>query len=333
MGAGRQLLAPESMAALRTAGDIGFRPPMLASRTDRPFSSEHWVFERKLDGVRAIISRESGQRPKLWSRNQKSMDASYPELVAALDERGPDQFIADGEIVAFDGPVTSFARLQARIHLTDPAAIEATGVEVQLYLFDLLVLGELDLTRLRLRDRKRLLHQAFDYGDGLKLSNHRNTDGESYFQLACARGWEGLIAKRANSTYQNRRSSDWRKFKSVRGQEFVIGGFTEPSGSRIGFGALLLGYHADGVLRYAGKVGTGYDRTMLRRLRRKMDQLETGKSPFADAVREPGVHWVSPELVAQVGFTEWTGDGRLRHPRFQGLRDDKAAQDVVREQG
>ena len=333
MGAARQLLAPESMAALREAGPVGFRQPMLATLTDRPFSSEHWVFERKLDGVRAIISRDTGQRPELWSRNQKPMDATYPELVAALAEQGPDRFIADGEIVAFDGSLTSFARLQARMHLKDPEEVERTGVEVYLYLFDLLVLGELDLTRLPLRDRKRLLHQAFDYADPIRLSNHRNADGEEYFQLACTRGWEGLIAKRANSTYQSRRSSDWRKFKCVSDQEFVIGGFTEPSGSRIGFGALLLGYYADGALRYAGKVGTGYDRTMLRRLRRTMDQLETDDSPFADVVGEPGVHWVSPELIAQVGFTEWTGDGRLRHPRFLGLREDKQPRDVVREQG
>ena len=330
-GAGN-LLSPESAAALRPAGPIGFRRPMLATLTDHAFSAEGWLYERKLDGVRAIISREIGERPKLWSRNQKSMDASYPELVEALDRQGPERFVADGEIVAFDGSTTSFGKLQARIHLTDPADIRRTGVAVQLYLFDLLALGEVDLTQLPLRDRKRLLRRAFEYHDPLRLSAHRNTEGEAFFQQACARGWEGLIAKRADAPYQHRRSGDWLKFKCVRGQEFVIGGFTDPSGSRVGFGALLIGYYDNGALRYAGKVGTGYDRALLRRLRDRMDHLVVPTAPFADRVREPHVHWVSPELVAQVGFSEWTGDGRLRHPRFLGLREDKAAAEVVREE-
>jgi len=281
--------------------------------------------------VRAIITRDGTGSPHLWSRNEKTMNASYPELVAALADRGPTRFVADGEIVAFDGRQTSFAKLQARIHLTRPRDIERTGVQVYLYLFDLLAIGDTDIRQLPLRDRKRMLRQAFDFGGPLRHMTHRNADGEAYYRQACERGWEGLIAKRADSTYSGSRTTDWLKFKCVREQEFVIGGFTEPSGRRIGFGALLLGYYQNRRLRYAGKVGTGYDAAMLRSIRAQLGSRERTSSPFADPVREPRVHWVHPELVGQVGFSEWTTDGRLRHPRFLGLRDDKSAEQVVRE--
>jgi DNA ligase D-like protein (predicted ligase) len=286
--------------------------PMLATLTERRFSDPDWLFERKLDGVRAIVVRDGAAGPNLWSRNEKSMNAGYPELVAALADRAPTRFVADGEIVAFDGRQTSFAKLQARIHLTRPGDIERTGVRVYLYLFDLLAIGDADIRRLPLRDRKRMLRRVFDFGGPLRYTPHRNTDGETYYRQACERGWEGLIAKRADSTYTEGRSTDWLKFKCVREQEFVIGGFTEP-------------------MRYAGKVGTGYDTALLRSMRAQLESRERPTSPFADPVREPRVHWVRPDLVGEVGFSEWTTDGRLRHPRFLGLRNDKPADQVVRE--
>jgi DNA ligase D-like protein (predicted ligase) len=331
MGLARELLPQASAAALRPARHAGFHPPMLATLTDHPFSGPDWVFERKLDGVRAIIGREQGQAPNLWSRNEKSMDATYPELVDALDADGPERFVADGEIVAFDGSQTSFSRLQARIQLTDPAEIARAGVPVYLYLFDLLVLGEVDLTRLPLRDRKRLLRQAFDFTDPVRFSTHRNAEGEAFYEHACERGWEGLVAKRADSPYQGRRSGDWLKVKCVHGQEFVIGGFTDPQGSRSGFGALLLGYYDGDALRYAGKVGTGFDQATLTRLHEQLTERAVPASPFTGVVGERRAHWVAPELVAQIGFAEWTSDGRLRHPRYLGLREDKSAREVVRE--
>nr|BFF25387.1 hypothetical protein GCM10025732_33520 [Glycomyces mayteni] len=233
--------------------------------------------------------------------------------------------------MAFDGAQTSFARLQARTHLTDPDRIAATGVRVHYYLFDLLSLEGEDTTRLPLRDRKRLLRAAFAFRDPLRYSAHRNGEGEAFFADACGRGWEGVIAKRAASRYHGGRSKNWLKLKCVRGQEFVVGGFTDPQGARTGFGALLVGYHdGRGPLRYAGKVGTGYDERTLRGLRERLDALAAPQSPFGDPVRERA-HWVRPELVVQVAFTEWTADGMLRHPRFQGERADKAARDVVRE--
>ncbi|MCF3145477.1 hypothetical protein IQ293_19735 [Streptomyces platensis] len=158
-----------------------------------------------------------------------------------------------------------------------------------------------------------------------------NRGGARELEEACARGWEGLIAKRAAGRHLPRRSPDWLKLKCAQGQELVIGGFTEPAGSRIGFGALLLGYYAADALRYAGKAGTGFDRRPLRRLRALLDARECERSPFDGPVRERGAHWVRPEIVAQVGFTEWTRDGMLRHPRFLGLRDGKLPADVVRE--
>ncbi len=326
----RLALTQAEQALLRRAPDIGYRVPMLATLTAEPFSDDAWIYERKLDGVRAIGSRDRGE-PALWSRNRKRMDAAYPELVEALAVHGPARFVADGEVVAFDGTQTSFATLQARIHLTDPARARRSAVAVYLYLFDLLVLGEVDLTRLPLRTRKRLLRATFGFSDPVRYSAHRTGDGRRFLELACARGWEGLIAKRADSAYQHRRSPDWRKLKCVRDQEFVVGGFTDPAGSRVGFGALLVGYYDGGRLLYAGKVGTGYNDRVLRSLRSRMDGLERPRSPFAERVAEPGAHWVDPELVAQVGFTEWTGDGRLRHPRFRGMRTDKEPRDVVRE--
>jgi DNA ligase D-like protein (predicted ligase) len=321
-----------SAAALRPAGDAGWRQPMLATLTDRRFSSAAWLYERKLDGMRAVVTRQDGP-PHLWSRTEKPLDTTFPELVDALTEAAPQRFVADGEIVAFEGARTSFLKLQNRIHVAHPSAAELAAVPVYLYLFDLLVLGGVDVTNVPLRERKRLLRATFRFGGPIRLSTHRNGDGDTYLKQACERGWEGLIAKRADSPYRSGRSQDWLKLKCSSGQEFVIGGFTDPSGARVGFGALLIGYHEGDQLRYAGKVGTGFDIRTLATLRGRLDALAVPTSPFAGAEGERGAHWVRPELVAQVGFAEWTGDGRLRHPRFQGLRADKNARDVVRERG
>lgn len=326
-----KLLGGGERSLLRRAESVDFVAPMLATLTDRRFSDQNWIFERKLDGVRAVVVRDTASS-MLWSRNRLRMDDTYPEIVDALDAHGPERFVADGEIVAFDGAQTSFSRLQQRIGISDATRARRVGVPVFLYLFDLLVIGDVDVTRLPLRARKRLLRETFDFTDPLRYSAHRNTEGETYHEQACRRGWEGLIAKRADSRHRSGRSGDWLKFKCVRAQEVVVGGFTEPAGSRTGFGALLVGYYDNGQLRYAGKVGTGYDMQTLTDLRSRLDALERASSPFATRVRERGAHWVEPELVAQIGFSEWTGDGMLRHPRFQGLRTDKAATEVVREQ-
>jgi DNA ligase D-like protein (predicted ligase) len=297
---------------------------MKATLTDARFSDPAWIFERKLDGIRCIAVRDGG-RVRLLSRNDLSLDARYPEIASALGGQQPhERFAVDGEVVAFDGAQTSFARLAQRGH---------HRVAVFLYVFDLLWLDGYDVRPLPLTARKRLLRTALTYADPIRLTPHRRERGEAFFEEACRKRWEGLIAKRADSPYTDRRSRDWLKMKCEHGQELVVGGFTAPQGTRTELGALLLGYYDDGALRYAGKVGTGFDRETLRDLGARLRALRRDDPPFADAasIRERHATWVQPELVAEIGFTEWTGAGRLRHPRFLGLRDDKSAREVVRE--
>jgi bifunctional non-homologous end joining protein LigD len=308
-----------------------FVAPMLATLTTDYFSDPGWIFERKLDGVRAVVVRDE-HGTQLYSRSEKPMTGAYPELVEALGS-GP-ALVADGEVVAFDGAQTSFAKLQGRLGLSDPDRARATGVAVFLYLFDVMVADGQDVTPLPLRTRKELLRDAVDFADPIRFSGHRDTDGEEYLREACSRGWEGLIAKRCDAPYRpGKRSDAWLKFKCVHEQELVVGGWTDPEGSRQDFGALLVGVYDGDRLRYAGKVGTGFGVQVLHALRGRFDDLAADRSPFAGAVPEKGAHWLRPELVAQIGFTEWTRDGRLRHPRYLGLRDDKAASEVVRERG
>ncbi|WP_322522238.1 non-homologous end-joining DNA ligase [Guyparkeria halophila] len=317
-------------AKLERASMPDWTAPMLATLTDERFSSPDWLYERKLDGERCLVFRD-GNGARLLSRNQKELNDTYPELIEPLEAACDRPFIADGEIVAFEGNLTSFSRLQQRIGFTDPDKARAAGVPVVLYLFDLLYLDGSLLDALPLRRRKAILRSELAFEDPLRFTSHRNEDGESLFKEACRKGWEGLIAKRADAPYHHGRSRDWLKFKCVNQQELVIVGFTDPQGERHGFGALLLGYYEDDELCYAGKVGTGFDDQTLTNLHAKLTKRERDTSPLADGPHEKSTHWVTPELVAEVGFTEWTGDGRLRHPRFLGLRDDKPATAVHRE--
>ncbi|MGH2866225.1 MAG: non-homologous end-joining DNA ligase [Solirubrobacteraceae bacterium] len=297
---------------------------MKAVLTDERFNDDGWIFERKLDGVRCVAIRDGGEAT-LLSRNDLSLNGRYPEIAAALTAQPQQRFAVDGEVVAFDGGQTSFAKLAQR---------GRTHVPVFFYVFDVLWLDGQDVRGLPLRTRKRLLREALRFQDkSLRFSTHRNRDGKAYFAEACRKGWEGLIAKRADSPYTARRSRDWLKLKCEQGQELVIGGFTAPRGSRTDFGALLLGYYDGDQLRYAGKVGTGFDADTLRSLGEQLRGLVQDEPAFADAdgIRERGAQWVKPELVAALGFSEWTTAGRLRHPRFLGLRDDKSPRAVVRE--
>ena len=320
----RRLLAP-ARGPVASAAD-----PMLAVLSDRRDFGPEWIFERKLDGVRTLASRDQDD-VRLLSRTGRSVHDSYPEIAEALLAQSATGFTVDGEIVALSHGRTDFARLQRRMQLTDARRARASGVAITYYVFDLLRLEGADLTRLPLRTRKSLLRRALDFRAPIRFTPHRNQGGQATLDEAHARGWEGLIAKRADGRYHRRRSPDWLKLKSSAGQELVVGGYTEPSGARTGFGALLLGHYEHGALRYAGKVGTGFDQAALRVLRRGLDQLACQASPFADPVPERGAHWVEPVLVAEIAFTEWTRDGMLRHPRFLGLRQDKNPTDVVRE--
>jgi bifunctional non-homologous end joining protein LigD len=305
--------------------------PMKAKLHDRPFSDPDWVFERKLDGIRAIVER-SGAGVTLTSRTGNDLTSAYPELVEALEAEAATDFLADGEVVAFEGGRTSFERLQGRMGIHDARLARLTGIPVFLYLFDLLRFDGHDLTDLPLRERKRVLRQALSFEGPVRFTSHRNERGEDFFAEACSKGWEGLIAKRADSPYVQGRSSHWLKLKCSFEQELVIGGFTPPQGARKRFGALLVGYHEDGRLRYAGKVGTGFSERTLQQLGDQLEALEVPSSPFDAGSGLPRLaRWVAPRLVGQFAFGEWTRDGKLRHPRYLGLREDKAAAEVVRE--
>jgi bifunctional non-homologous end joining protein LigD len=314
-------LSTHDRARLRPASLPERVEPMKAVLTDERFSDPGWVYERKLDGIRCVAIKADGP-VRLLSRNDLSLNGRFPEVADALAGDPATRFVVDGEVVAFAGAQTSFARLQQR---------GERPVPVFFYVFDLLHLDGQDTTALPLRARKALLRRALAFHGPVRLTPHRNRDGEALFAEACRKGWEGVIAKRAEAPYTHGRSRDWLKFKCSAEQELVIGGYTAPRGSRTDLGALLLGYNENGRLRYAGKVGTGFTRATLRDLAERLAPLRRDRSPFADEVREPAATWVEPELVAQIGFSEWTRDGRLRHPRFLGLREDKPAAEVVRE--
>ena len=297
--------------------------PMKAVLSDQPFSDPDWIFERKLDGIRCIAIRDrSGV--SLMSRTARRMNDQFPEIAEALEREPAKDFILDGEVVAMRNGVSSFELLQQR---------HRRRVPVYYYVFDLLRLDGEDLRPLPLRERKARLRRALDFKGPVRFNPHRRGEhGEELFREACRKGLEGVIAKRADSPYAGKRSRDWLKLKCHAEQELVIGGFTAPKGSRTDFGALLVGYNEDGALRYAGKVGTGFDQATLRELGAQLRELERDESPFPPFKPiPPGTRWVRPELVAQIGFAEWTRDARLRHPRFLGLRDDKPAGEVVRE--
>jgi bifunctional non-homologous end joining protein LigD len=322
--ADRKLLRRRAMPA--------WTPPMLATLVKEPFSDPAWVYETKLDGQRSLLFRK-GQVIRLMTRNQKDRTSHYPDLERAAERAIDTDLIADGEIVAFDGDRTSFSRLQDRMQNSRPNAAQIKGVPVVYYLFDLLFAGGYDLRALPLDSRKRILHDLVAFADPIRFSAHLEEDGELAFHAACERGWEGLIAKRASAPYAGGRSRDWLKFKCSMEQEFVVIGWTDPQGSRTGIGALLVGYYENGELRFAGKVGTGFNHRELERLSSALAPLERTKTPLTETkgLARKGVHWVEPKLVAQVGFSEWTGDGKLRHPRYLGLRDDKSPHDVARE--
>jgi bifunctional non-homologous end joining protein LigD len=296
--------------------------PMLATLSDERDLGDGWVLERKLDGIRCLAFVRGGH-VTLLSRTRKPL--RFPAVVDALADVGEDA-IFDGEVVAVDahGEPLGFQALQRR---------GQDGGHVALWAFDVLWRGSEDLRGEPLLRRRAALEEVVVPRDALALSEALDGPSRAAYERACSEGWEGVIAKRADSPYRAGRSRDWLKLKCLFEQEVVVGGFTEPQRSRVGLGALLVGYHEDGVLRYAGKVGTGFDTRTLTDLREQLDALETDESPFGEPVKPlpKGTHWVQPRLVAQVGFAEWTSAGRLRQPRFLGLREDKRPRDVVRE--
>lgn len=300
-----------------------FIAPMLATLSDERELGEDWVLERKLDGVRCIAVATASGDVGLWTRNELDRTARWPAVASAVASLGRD-VVLDGEVVgmAGDEPLGFQALQQGR-----------DGVA--LWAFDVLLLDGEDLRGRPLYERRATLSALLGGApSALRATSVLVGDSAALYEEACASGWEGLIAKVGDSRYVSGRSRDWLKLKCLAEQEVVVGGWTDPRGSRTGLGALLVGvYDESGALRYAGKVGTGFTREILDDLVARLAPLARDTSPFAEPIkpRVAGAHWVEPRLVAQVGFQEWTGAGRLRQPRYLGLREDKAPRDVVRE--
>jgi bifunctional non-homologous end joining protein LigD len=303
--------------------------PELATLVATPPEGEAWLHELKYDGYR-IGCRVDRGAVRLLSRNGKDWTARFPSVRDAAARLGARTALLDGEVtVVLPNGRTSFQALQ------NAFAAPVRDGELVYFVFDLLHLDGEDVSRLSLEERKTRLQRLLERTDGvLRYADHIVGNGARMFSEACRQGAEGIVSKRRDRPYRPGRGTEWVKTKCVAQQELVIGGFTDPEGSRAGLGALLVGVH-DGSDRlvFAGKVGTGFTQASAQALRRQLDALEQSDCPFTPrpAGRLGRVHWVRPNLVAAVTFTEWTADGKIRHPSFQGLRADKRASEVVRE--
>jgi bifunctional non-homologous end joining protein LigD len=307
---------------------------MLATLEERPFTRKDWLFEIKYDGVRVIAERR-GDEVRMFGRSGEDITARYPEIAAAIGELAVPNLVLDGEIIAYDeSGRPSFGRLQKRMLLSKPRDIAAVmaRVPVRAVFFDCLALEGHDLRKLPLRERKDILARALPPAGIAQSADHIEAQGEAFYEAASEMGLEGIIGKRADSSYTGRRSGEWVKLKCQRRQEFVIGGWTDPRGSGRHFGAFHVGVYEDGKLRHVTRVGSGFDDAFQDKLWPELQALARKDSPFADTGPNTRAdHWVEPRLVCEVRFTEWTGDGGLRHPIFLGMRTDKKPEDVRRE--
>jgi bifunctional non-homologous end joining protein LigD len=304
--------------ARRRPDAVPFRVrPMLATLVEQPFHRSGWIYEEKYDGVR-ILAYKEGPRVTLVSRNMLDRTASFPAVAEVIARLAPRTLLLDGEVAAFDrGRVSRFQLLQQGAARLAYAA------------FDCLYRDGRDVRHAPLEDRRRELEAAVGATDRLVLARRLGGNGLQAYARARRQGFEGIIAKDAGSRYEEGRSAKWLKVKVHQQEEFVIGGFTRPSGARSHFGALLLGAYEGPRLRFVGKVGTGFSQATLADLRRSFEPLIASTSPFQNPPRERGVTWLTPRLVAQIAFHEWTADRRLRQPAFLGLRADKAPRECV----
>lgn len=322
---------PKSAASKKPARGTAKRDPMpklksveLATLIDEPFDNEDWLFEIKWDGYRAICTVDDKGKLTLVSRNGLDLLKQFPGMAGLASAFESAPIVVDGEIVALDAKGRSdFQRLQE---------YQRHGGSLTFVAFDLLYADGRDVRKTPLEERKALLERLIADDDLVMYSKHIVGKGEAFFAQAKKQQLEGIIAKKRDSLYVERRTRDWLKIKAQEEQEFVIGGWTEPRGSRKGFGSLLLGAYDNGKLRYVGHVGTGFSAKRIDEISAKLLKLERKTSPFSNAVdANTPAHWVKPELVAEVRFTEWTRDCYLRHPAFLGIRLDKDAGEVVLE--
>jgi bifunctional non-homologous end joining protein LigD len=313
--------------------------PMLATSIDQPFDGSEWLFEIKWDGYRAVAFIENG-KIRLVSRNQNDLTARYPELKDLPNFVKAKNAILDGEVVALDEQGrASFSLMQQRTGFRPGGRRAATNADVPVlyYAFDLLYLDGYDWRRVPLEDRKKKLASILVTGDSLRYSDHYEQQGKALFEIARQKGLEGILAKRRDSIYQERRSGEWLKIKIRHRLEAVIGGYTEPEGSRAHFGSIVLGlYDKQGRLIHVGQAGSGFNQESLSEISKLLKKRETKQKPFygdVEALRK--VTWVKPDLVAEIEYAEWTdgasgGSGpKLRAPVFLGLRDDKDPKECV----
>ena len=320
----------KNLAGTRKTSMPEFISPQLATLTGEPPNGMGWFHELKFDGYR-MISHLSGKEVKFWSRNAKDWSHKFPTVANAIKTLPVTSAILDGEIVAVDSQGrSSFQKLQQ--------TIGKAGGSFVYHIFDLLYLDGFNLTRVTLRERKSVLAELLDSVDErspLRYSDHVEGNGVQFFKQACAYKIEGVVSKLATSFYESTRSKSWLKVKCIKRQEFVIAGYLPSDKGFPGFGALLLGVYDKGTLIYAGRVGTGFSIKQRLELQHKLDQFVRNSSPFKSLPKDPALRkavWTTPKLVGEVAFTEWTSDGFIRHPSFQGLRLDKKPIEVVREE-
>lgn len=314
---------------------------MLATSVDKPFDDPEWFFEIKWDGYRAIAFIENG-KVRMVSRNQNDLTEKFAELAGLPALVNAKTAVLDGEIVALDEEGRpSFSLMQQRTGFRSPTRRFAVKRDVPIlyYVFDLLYLDGYDLRRVSLEQRKAALAKIVTAGDTLRFSDHYPGQGVALFEVAKQKGLEGILAKRRHSIYEERRTRDWLKIKITQTLECVIGGYTEPEGSRQYFGSVVLGlYDKKGQLIHVGQAGSGFDEGALKDVWKLLNARKTNRNPFdgeVEALKE--VHWVKPELVAEIKFSEWTHERegstpKLRAPVFLGLRDDRAAKDCTFDQ-
>lgn len=320
----------KQLAGARKAPLPAFVSPQLATLEEKPPSGDGWFHELKLDGYRLLCHVDRAQ-VKFWTRNQKDWTAKFPALGKAVKALRLKSAILDGEVVALDASGrSSFQKLQQQINKHSAAGLV-------LHLFDVIYLDGFDLRRCPLRERKQVLAELFEQvpdTSPLRYSDHIEGNGAPFLKEACKFGLEGIVSKLADSPYESTRSRSWLKIKCLRRQEFVIAGYTL-SDKGIPFSSLILGVYEKGQLIYAGRAGTGFSNQMRVELKKMIDKLARKTRPFAVIPSDPGLRravWAEPALVGEVAFTEWTDEGIIRHPSFQGLREDKKPTDVVREE-
>jgi bifunctional non-homologous end joining protein LigD len=307
-----------------------FVAPQLATLVKEPPTGVEWLHELKFDGYRMLCHLNRG-KVRFWSRNGKDWTEKFPNLAKALKSFPAATAILDGEVVVVDkAGRSSFQKLQQSMKGGDAAFV--------FQIFDLIYLDRFNITRTPLRQRKALLEELLAAGKAkgpLRYSDHVEGNGVQFFKQACEFGIEGIVSKLADSPYESTRNRNWLKTKCIKRQEFVIAGYTPSKKGFPGFGSLILGVYDKGKLVYSGRVGTGFSIKQRLELQKKLDQISQPSMPFAVKPKDPGLrdaHWAKPKLVAEVEFTEWTADGSIRHPSFQGLREDKKPIEVVREE-